>query len=171
MANPDLKIGSDEVWQKLLARIHGTEEAHVSVGVLASKGGDEQHDEKSGLTLLQIAAIHEFGSPAANIPERSFIRLTLAAMDEELQEVLRKLARKVVMEGMEVETALAILGQWCVAQIRGTITGSNEAFAPLWDPLKPATIAAKGSDRPLVDTGRLLQAIQYEVRPGSGEGA
>ncbi|MDF7681191.1 hypothetical protein PT300_11600 [Enterobacteriaceae bacterium ESL0689] len=31
-------------------------------------------------------------------------------------------------------------------------------------PLDPKTIARKGSSRPLIDTGNLLQSITYEVR-------
>ena len=163
-----MHVGDDSQWRKLLDRAYGLDEAHVKVGVLASKGGNEVHDPESGLTLIEIAAIHEFGSPEANIPQRSFILMTLAAHEEELNEVIAKLARAVVTQGWEVERALNVLGAWVVAKIRNAMTGVGD-FIPLWDPLKPATIAAKGSDAPLIDTGRLMQAIQWEISNGSGE--
>jgi hypothetical protein len=149
-------------WLELVQRLEDARNTSVRVGVLASKGGSEPHSEGSPITMIEIAAIHEFGSPAANIPERSFIRLTLEAMNDELQEILRKVAKGVVLGKFDVETALNIVGSWATTQIRNAIAGSG-AYIPLWEELKPATIERKGSDRPLIDTGRLMQAIQWEI--------
>jgi hypothetical protein len=138
----------------------------VRVGVLESKGGNEPHPVEnadgtpgsSTITMVELAAIHEFGSPAANIPERSFLRRTFAARNPELQVLMGRLAKGIIAGKIGPEQAAHLLGQWSVAQVRKTIT--SEHIPP---PLQPATIARKGSDRPLVDTGRLLGAINYEI--------
>lgn len=134
---------------------------HVKVGLLASRGALAQNLD--GTTMLEIGAIHEYGAPRAGIPERSWLRSTftgdrLAA----LKEKIRKLA-KLIIKGEArpavVQFAHEILGQWAAEQVKQNIrTGP-----PIPPPLSPITIARKGSDRPLVDTGRLVNTISYEV--------
>ncbi len=146
-----------KTWEAIKANIESVGVgSHVKVGVLASRGGDAEHGD-DGITLIELAAIHEFGSPAANIPERSFIRRTFNASSAELRVMQTKLAAA-VLRGMPVPKALSILGAWAANAIKRTITGDH-----IPPPLKPATIARKGSDRPLVDSGRLLGAISFEV--------
>lgn len=156
-----LKV-SKEVWEALGAQLKGMRGAHVKVGVLASKGGNARV-EGADITKIELAAIHEFGSPAANIPERSFIRATLEIYRAELVAFQSKLAKAIVLQRITPAQALKMLGEWAVAKIRARIT-EGDGIPP---PLKPRTIARKGSSRPLVDTTRnLLGAISYEVVGG-----
>jgi hypothetical protein len=149
-------------WDALLARIRSLETMFVKVGILASKGGDARTDD-GDLSMIELAAIHEFGSPAAGIPERSFIRRTFATKKDELAKLCEKLARAVITGKMPIDQALALVGAWGVAAVKKTVT-EGSGVPP---PLKKATIARKGSDRPLVDTGRLLGALAYEVVKGT----
>lgn len=155
----------DQPWRDLKKRVEEMGRDHVRVGVLASKGGDAPAGE-DGITLVELAAIHEFGSPAAGVPERSFIRRTVVEQDGAIRDMQGKLAKAVVLGRMTVERALGMLGAFLVGAIRRTIT-QGDGVPP---PLKDATIARKGSTRPLVDTGRLLGSITYEVAAG-GTGA
>lgn len=156
---------TDDKWEKIRAKVEQLEGAGVDVGILAAKGGDEQHDEKSGLTLIELAAIHEFGSPAANIPERSFFRRTFIEKEAQIQDMIYRLAKKLVEDtSFPEEQALNMLGAFVSTEIKKTITAGPH----IPPPLKPATIEAKGSDRPLVDTGRLVNSITYAVDKGNG---
>ena len=148
----------DRALRRLQKRLEASGNAHVKVGVLGSKGGNAPHDS-SGISLVELAAIHEFGSPAAGIPERSFIRRTFIEKRRELEEVITKLARGVVAGKLDMRRALDILGAWASAEVKKTVT----AGAHIPPPLKPATIERKGSDRPLIDTGRLIGAVTWEV--------
>lgn len=139
---------------KLKAKAIDLSKAHVKVGVLASKGGNADHD---GIAMIELAAIHEYGSPAANIPERSFIRSAFAKKTE-LNAFVTKLAKAIVDGKLDARRALHMLGTWAAAKVKKNIT---ERDIP--PPLKPKTIARKKSTKPLVDTGRLLNAITYEV--------
>ena len=152
----------DAVWRTLRRKLLLASDAHVRVGVLGSKGGDAAVD--GGFTVVELAAVHEFGSPANGIPERSFIRRTMADKADELGKVCARLAEKVVTDkAMTVGRALDTLGAYASAQVKKTITVGR-----LLEPNAPSTIAAKGSDRPLVDTGRLVQSITWQVMNNRG---
>lgn len=146
-----------KVFDKLAKKIGKLANKTVRVGVLASKGG---HEERDGITMIELAAIHELGSPAAGIPERSFIRSTLTKHPSRVKQtqVSAKLAKKIIAGKMNIDQALNVLGLWAATQVKKGIT--TEDIPP---PLKQSTIDAKGSTKPLVDTGRLLNAIQHEV--------
>lgn len=157
----------------------GKDALAVRVGVIGRKASEKHPDEialevgkgdtlkpakeQAGLTNAQLAAIHEFGAPKAGIPERSFIRATIDVNRSTYRAVVIPRLIKAVVEGRSsIHRAFSLLGLKVVADIKNRIT-TGAGVPP---PLKPATIAAKGSDRPLVDTGRLLGAITYEVTVG-----
>ena len=148
--------GNDKIWRDLYKKIGAAADRHVKVGVLASKGGLAEHD---GITMVELAAIHEFGSPAANIPERSFLRRTFEVKEKEFAAITRKLATQIIKTDMTIDKALNILGAWGSAEVKKFVTvGDNVKPA-----LKKATIDRKGSSRPLIDTGRMINSVQWEV--------
>ena len=130
----------------------------VRIGVLGA-GGEARDD----LTQAELAAIHEFGAPRANVPERSFLRATADAKRLEWLALLERTLRLVTAGRLELEAALGIVGQKAVADVVARIRRG----AGIPPPLQPETIRRKGSDRPLVDTGRLVQSISYEIRKGT----
>jgi len=109
--------------------------------------------------MTELAAIHEFGAPQANIPERSFIRRTFVKKQRELSSMTRRLATAWVTRKIELKQALDVLGLWGASKVRDTIT-QGAGVPPR---LEDSTIARKGSSRPLVDTGRLVGSIQHDV--------
>jgi len=151
----------DQVWRNLKKRL-GKGSPHVKVGVLAASGNHE-----SGVSMIELAAIHEFGSPKAGIPERSFIRRAFRDNRRELRNITAKLARRLMPKGkgtsvrgeLTVAQALEVLGKWGAALVQKTIT----AGPPIPPPLKLETAALKESFRPLVDTGGLVGSINHEV--------
>lgn len=141
-------------WQRLKRRLEARD-TRVRVGVLSSEGGEQI--TQSGATILQIALIHEFGAPAAGIPRRSFIRDTVDEKQSEISAATAKLLRQVVTGRMTLERALGLLGAQTVALIRERMRTS------IPPPLAPQTVARKGSNVTLIDTGRLLSAITFRV--------
>jgi hypothetical protein len=149
--------------QALLTKLKATKSIHVKVGVVGNEAA-QAHD--GHLTNAQLAAIHEFGAPGANVPERSFIRSTVDAKRHEYTaSLIPSLLKSVVSSRISVFQAFELFGQRLAADIRARIT-QGDGIPP---PLAAATIAAKGSSRPLVDTGRLLAAITYKVFLGPRE--
>lgn len=138
---------------------------YVKVGITQDKGSKVRKDGK--LTVAEIAQIHEFGAPSRNIPERSFIRSTVRAKQEKYDNQLESLSNQVFDANgkMTIDRALGIIGQSVSSDMKATI---RAGISPA---LSASTIAAKGSDVPLIDTGQMINAISYEVEmDGSKDG-
>lgn len=135
----------DRVYRALFASVHQLRGRHVRVGVLEGANAG-------------IAAIHEYGAPRAGIPARPFLRQTFERAHAELIALQTRVYRAVLGKRMDGVTALGLIGAWAAGQVKETITSHGEFV-----PLDPATIEAKGSSRPLVDTGQLVGSITYEI--------
>lgn len=147
-------VGSDAVWRKLRERLALMPRRVVRVGVLS---GDMAEGDHTNLTLAELAAIHEFGAPNANIPERSFIRSTINETKAEAEALCLRLARGIIADRIQLDQALGLLGIWAVAAIQEKIRSNIEPE------LKQATIDRKHSSLALVDTGQLINSITHEV--------
>lgn len=114
----------------------------------------------SGLPVVQLGAIHEFGSADGRIPERPFLRGTMKKKKREHDAIIQKLARSVIRGGESPRDALTKLGMVASASVQEQIA---DGVPP---PNAPSTIRRKGSSKPLVDTGALRQAITFQVFKG-----
>ena len=131
-----------------IKRIKALDNASLEVGILSSEDGE----------ILLIANVHEFGAPSVNIPERSFIRAGFDEHHKDIEQTNDKLLDMYLEGNISARTYLNTLGEYCVGLIQKFIVDLKEP------PNKPATIEAKGSSNPLVDTGRLIQSISYQVK-------
>ena len=122
------------------------------VGVFGDPNG--RGDEE----LLTIALVHEFGSPKMNVPARSWLRASFDKYEKQWMALLLRLLKLVDKGKLTLRNAVELVGQQMVADIRRHI---RSGIPP---PLKPATIARKGSTLPLVDSGRFINSITYQVR-------
>lgn len=154
---------NDKVFRELRAKIGELAKAKVKIGVL--QGGDAEVETEHGeLSIVELAAIHEFGAPAANIPARSFIRATFDS-DEGLAaqgEFMAEQAEQIIAGKLAPRTALKRIGAWGAAKVRARIR------AKIDPPLKPETIRrktvdGKKGDVPLVDTSHLINSVSWEL--------
>lgn len=107
-----------------------------------------------GTPVGMIAAIQDFGAPRAGIPPRPFFRNMIAKHKDEWPKALAALLKA---NHYDAEIALDLAGAAIAGQLRQSIVDTN---AP---PLKPATIRRKGFDKPLVETGHMLNSVDHEV--------
>ncbi len=160
--------GDDAPWRRIMKRVHEMHTLRARVGVLSEKGGNAEATG-SGITLVELAAIMELGSPAAGIAERSFLRSTFYVRSAAgLKQKVADIVRAILLGKIEVKQGINLLGAWGAAQVKDLIT-SNESdqYGPFpYPPLADSTIKAKGSSVPLVDTGQLLNAITWVVVGG-----
>jgi phage gpG-like protein len=105
--------------------------------------------------LVRIAAIHEFGAPNANIPERSFLRSTYDANVDKLKKIKDEESTRILAGQSTMRKSLGRIGEWMATQIKLKIK-SNIPPA-----LSEMTIAKKGSDVALIDSGQLIQSITH----------
>lgn len=125
----------------------------VVVGVTAKTNG-----RNGEFSNAELAAIHEFGNPARNIPERSFLRKPLINNAAAIANLAKNAVGKFIAGQITAEAALGALGEEAKNISKVAIT---EGITPA---LKPVTIKRKKSSKSLIDTGQLLNSITYEVR-------
>jgi hypothetical protein len=125
----------------------------TKIGVLGDKA-DKAHGD-SGLTVGELATIHEFG---LGVPERSFIRAWFDQERPAILEALRAAHKQVLLGKLTPQRAGEVLGMRWAGQVQKFI--SDGRVKP---ELAEATIKAKGSSVPLIDSGQLRSAITWLV--------
>lgn len=134
---------------KELEKISTAMRGSDSVVVGLPKGSNEYPD---GTSVIMVGAVHEFGSPARNVPQRSFLRSTVKEKRRSYKDMFTKLAKKIVDGKMNLKQALGIVGLQVESDVKAKITDVDS----------PELKHRDGN--PLVDTGHLRQSITYEVR-------
>lgn len=130
----------------------------VFVGV--RDNGDTDDD---GTPLVLIAAVNEFGSVDGHVPERSYLRSTADAKRDEYAAAIVAIVDAAMkapagQSDRVVRRGLGRLGAKAVGDVKRTITALDTPANA------PSTIEKKGADNPLIDTGRLRQSIDFDVR-------
>lgn len=128
---------------------------YVKVGVLESAGAHTAEGGQEQLTVAQVATFNEFGTE--RIPQRSFLRSTVSNKRHEISEFIGKLKAMWLVAPMQ---ALGLLGQKGQTLVKQTIDDFSDP------PNTKATIDAKGSSHPLIDTGQMRNSIAYQVEEG-----
>ncbi len=105
--------------------------------------------------VISKAIWNEFGT--RRIPERPFFRRALRANRGKYVKLLAARAKEVIEGRTTTDKALNQLGLLAVGDIQHEITVLNHP------PNAPATIKAKGSSKPLIDTGEMRQSVTYRV--------
>lgn len=150
----------DQGWDKLMSQFSLKKGgANVSVGYLRS-GAVHKSEKGKTITMAQLAAIHEFGSSDGRIPERSFMRSSITQNKASLKKLIDSLTGQIVDGKISEIRALGIIGQTVKQNMQAKIRSG------LTPPLKPETIRRKGSSKPLIDTGQLINSIEWEVKEG-----
>ena len=110
--------------------------------------------------LKFILLIQEHGSPVNNIPPRPVIQPALSRPEirQQMAESMRD-ALHAAWHGNDPRPSLEEAGQAGADSLRAYI----DSHIP--PPNRPSTVARKGFDLPLYDTGALYRAFSYEVTP------
>lgn len=114
--------------------------------------GKEQEDD--GTDICDIAMFNELGT--VNIPSRPFLR---DSVDKHIPAINHMLAEqeKVLLSGGTAKEILNTVGLFQKDLIQTEIEqGDFIANAP-------ETIRRKGSEKPLIDTGRLKNSVNYQI--------
>jgi hypothetical protein len=109
----------------------------------------------NGTLVAMVAAIQEFGAPAANIPSRPFFRRMI---DEKSPNWGKSLGNLIVASNYDGPRALKQMGQRIKGQLEESI---RTDIAPA---LAESTVEAKGFSATLRDTGHMLNSVGYEVK-------
>lgn len=161
----------DKGWRDLLKTVKDLRDggSYVKVGVQ----GDDAKVSAGEMSVVKLAAIHEFGSRAANIPQRSFIRSTYKRNQRLYLQMLRALLAQVLKKGsgMTIERALSLVGAKMSSDIKRYVT-EGEGVQPPNTPqvfLRKLMKNTRGfnrtgmAPRPLVDTGQMINSVTWAV--------
>lgn len=157
MSVTDTDFGYDD----LMAVLEGLgDDPFILAGVRQAKGAETQ--EGDDITLVEIASVNEFGNidqkADGAIPPRPFMRSTMDEKRDEYAEDMADIIRNAISGKRTVAKGFQRLGLKVVTDIQRKIKSND--FQKNAD----STIAAKGGGevKPLIDTGRLRQSIDFE---------
>lgn len=141
-------VDRDRGYRKMMALLTGMETTTVTVGLRGEVGSD----------LIKYATANEFGTE--KIPERSFLRSTFDNGRFAYIQALRFSVTQVLEGQRSLEQSMGRLGLRVLSDVQTTITELDDP------PNAPYTIAKKGADNPLIDTGRMRQSVDFAVEIG-----
>jgi hypothetical protein len=142
----------DHGWMRIKTQVAELKGQGVKVGIRSTAGS---HD---GVRIVDYAVWNEFGTEDGHVPSRPFMRRTADQARTYLPNFMKGIVKGVVENRISVDQSMARLGLLYQSKIREMILAS-----PTWaKPNAPSTIKAKGSSVPLVDTGAMVGAVDYE---------
>lgn len=116
--------------------------------------------EEDGTDMCDVAAYNELGTE--HIPARPFLR---KSVDENASKINSFMKAKVkeLTQGKPGEQVLKEIGIFQKDLIQEKIKSGT------FEPNADSTIAKKGSSKPLIDTGKMRQSVNYVIqKKGSG---
>jgi len=153
MAKSNVKIKNriSKEWRNLvkLAKKNGKIPDQIDVGLFG----------KNDSEVVKYATRNEFGNPSKNIPARPFLRSTLSVYKKEIIKFIMKEKENILLKG-EYKKSFGRIGAFVQGLVQKRIKTSRSWAVPN----RPSTIAKKGSSTPLINTGRMRQAITYSLR-------
>lgn len=149
-------IDKDLGWGKIIKGCNHLQWKTVKAGVLESAGNG-----KNGVSIAFYASCNEYGTYGSGsewqrIPPRPFMAIT--AYEKKMWRTSVKRCVENVFDGADARSELIALGNEMKKDIKNNI-GQNK-----YTPLAPSTIAKKGHNIPLMDSGDLYDAIDFEVK-------
>lgn len=165
MGKVELKV-KDHGFVEFFERVAEIKGKKVKVGWLADDGkAGALHEPGGHLTVAEIAATLEFGTQDGHIPARPALQSTFDEKFPELVELGKQLMTGVLLGKITVDKSLNIIGARLANDVKNKIT-DGVGIPP---PNAPSTIEQKGSDRPWVDTGRVINALSWVVTKNDEE--
>jgi hypothetical protein len=112
--------------------------------------------QESGQDNVDKAAWNEFGTADGRVPERSFLRSTVDRYEQKYAGLIEFGTEFVVLGQASWDTVFGQIGIVARNDVRATIIDMTPRNAP-------STIARKGRDEPLVDSGDMAASITYKI--------
>lgn len=156
-------------WDRFVRGLH-----NLYSGPTAVVAGVQQGPQQDGIQVANYAGWNEFGIQREStftdasgatrtrrtaVPARPFMRLYFDNHYEQLARFAENALTQAVLGRVTGQQAFTAIGVYNQDGIRKQIQRSED-----YAPNAPATIAIKGSDKPLIDHAILLANISFEMR-------
>lgn len=142
--------------KKFYAELEKLKQNEVFIGYQA---GHAKHTDEDGNTadMAEIAMFNELGTSTS--PPRPFLRMTVDENKDKINQFVETQTKRIA-KGASAEQCMKQMGAFGVSLVQEKI--GNGTFTPNAE----STIKAKGSDKPLIDTGQLRQSVHYVIKKG-----
>lgn len=147
----DRETPDGKKFKKMLQQL---KELEVRVGFQAGEATEED-----GTDVCDVAIYNEFGTD--HIPERPFLRNSVDNNKSKINSFLKN-TKKDLVSGKPAEQVLKEIGIFQKDLIQQEIGHGS------FEPNAESTIKKKGSSKPLIDTGRMRQSVNYVVQKKGG---
>jgi hypothetical protein len=121
-------------------------------------GFQQGENSEDGVDMVDIAMFNELGTVRS--PSRPFMRESVEQNKGTIEKFCKSQLQKVVQGGTAQQCYNAV-GAMQKGLIQDTISKSKTWAAANAE----STIQQKGSDQPLVDTGRMVQSVGFVIKP------
>ena len=139
---------SSKGFDRLVAELKRSGEKEVVAGI-------QQGAQKDGLQVAEYATWNEFGT--SKTPARPFMRNYFDGKRDVIERFARNGITQVALGNASFEQFLNAAGVHLVDGIKKSITDGA------WEPNAPYTIQKKGSAKPLIDTGTMLNSVTFAI--------
>ena len=143
-------IDKDLGWKKICDGYRALNGKVIKAGVLKGAGSYK------GVPIAQVAKWNEYGTKNGHIPSRPFLAIATDESKGWPSDVKSQIGG--INSSADVNEALKTIGETMKKDIKN-LFGDRSKLRPN----APSTIAKKGFDAPLIDTGKLQEVIDYEV--------
>ena len=149
----------DMGWNEILKQIQEFESSTILIGFqegsTTKREVKGQRIKEGQLSMPEIAVENEFGTN--KIPARSFMRTSFDENLPKIRKVISQQYDEIVIGNRKSQNALDAIGSVMQGFI---VTKIRQITSP---PNSPRTIAEKGSSKPLIDFGQMIQSVTYQV--------
>lgn len=142
-------IDVDKGWNRIMRDLNGLDGTEIVAGILKDSG-----TASNGASYVDIATWNEYGT--RRIPSRPFIRISADTNKQAWAKMAQQCVNDVI-DGDNPKDAAQVIGHRMVEDIR-EVFGSSELKANA-----PSTIAKKGRNEPLVDSGEMRRRVNFRV--------
>ena len=155
--------------KKFFKEIEALRKLQVRVGFQQGEASTE-----SGADIVDVAMWNELGT--ANSPARPFLRQSVDNNEARIIAMCKAQLQAIARGDTDAKGALQAIGAMQKGLIQDTIR--NGSFAPnapitvnggwMWRNGKAFYVKGKGSNKPLIDTGRMRQSVNFVIQEKGG---
>lgn len=143
-------IDVDKGWNRIMRDLNGLDGTEIVAGILKDSG-----NASNGASYVDIATWNEYGT--RRIPSRPFIRISADTNKAAWAKLAQQCVNDVI-DGDSPSEAAKVVGHRMVEDIRKVFGDTSK----LKDNA-PSTIAKKGRNEPLVDSGEMRRRVNFRV--------
>lgn len=142
-------------WKEYADRLKKMKGVKLYVGYPADDSGVANPHYENGASIIDVAIANNYG---LGVPQRPFFEEAREPIQRMFESSLKSRLPDLNSGKADYKKLLGVIGVKAENEVRRSIRDGN------WTPNSPETVARKGSDRPLIDTGAMIQNVTHIVK-------